>query len=62
MYCFVQMPFSLRNARATFARLVHLVLDARVGRNLEAYANDIVVKSKDEQDHLSDLHETFTNL
>lgn len=39
------MPFGLRNARATFARLVQLVFDAQVGRNLEAYIDDIVVKT-----------------
>lgn len=32
-----------------------------MGWNLEAYVDDIVVKSKDEKDHLSDLRETFRN-
>lgn len=61
-YCFVRMPFGLQNARATFARLVQLVFEAQVGRNLEAYVEDIVVKSKREEDHLADLRETFANL
>lgn len=34
---------------ATFARLIQLVFDAQVRRNPEAYMDNIIVKSKDEQ-------------
>jgi hypothetical protein len=37
-------------------------LEAQIGRNIEAYINDIVVKSKKQEDLLNDLKETFDNL
>ncbi|XP_052147325.1 uncharacterized protein LOC127766277 [Oryza glaberrima] len=56
------MPFGLRNAGATFARLVYKVLYKQLGQNVEAYVDDIVVKSRKAFDHASDLQETFDNL
>nr|AAQ56376.1 putative polyprotein [Oryza sativa Japonica Group]AAQ56400.1 putative polyprotein [Oryza sativa Japonica Group] len=61
-FCHLRMPFGLRNARATFARLVYKVLYKQLGRNVEAYVDDIVVKSRKAFDHTSDLQETFDNL
>ncbi|KAM0860250.1 hypothetical protein ACQ4PT_046658 [Festuca glaucescens] len=62
IYCYIRMAFGLRNAGATFARLVQIVLKPQLGRNVSAYVDDIVVKSIKENDHLSDLQETFANL
>ena len=56
------MPFGLRNAGATFARLIYKVLANQIGRNIEAYVDDIVVKSLKASDHPADLKETFENL
>ena len=56
------MSFGLRNAGATFARLVYKVLGSQLGRNVEAYVDDIVVKRRKAFDHASDLQETFNNL
>nr|AAT76317.1 putative retroelement polyprotein [Oryza sativa Japonica Group] len=61
-FCHLRMPFGLRNAGATFARLVYKVLFKQLGRNVEAYVDDIVVKSRKAFDHASDLQETFDNL
>ncbi|CAO2038388.1 unnamed protein product [Urochloa humidicola] len=52
------MPFGLRNVSATFAKLVQIVFEDQIGRNVEAYVDDIVVKSKEERD----LWETFASL
>jgi hypothetical protein len=41
---------------------VHIVLENQIGRNIEAYIDDIVVKSKKHGDLLDDLKETFNNL
>jgi hypothetical protein len=41
---------------------VHIVLENQIGRNVEAYIDDIVVKSKKHGDLLDDLKETFNNL
>nr|CAH66249.1 OSIGBa0101A01.5 [Oryza sativa] len=57
-----KMPFGLRNAGATIARLVYKVLCNQLGRNVEAYVEHIVVKSCKAFDHASDLQETFDNL
>ena len=61
-YCYVKMPFGLKNAGATFQRLMQKTFNPQIGRNLEAYVDDLVVKSINAGDHLSDLHETFNNL
>ena len=62
VYCYVRMPFDLRNAGATFSRLVHKVLQRQLGRDVEAYVDDIVVKSQLEANHVADLQETFVSL
>jgi hypothetical protein len=41
---------------------VHIVLENHIGRNVEAYIDDIVVKSENSGDLLDDLKETFDNL
>jgi hypothetical protein len=51
------MAEGLRNAGTTFVRMTSIVL-----KNLLAYVDDIVVKSKKRQDHIKDLQETFSNL
>ena len=45
VYCYTCMPFGLRKSRATFQRLMHIALGQQLGRNAEAYVDDIVVKS-----------------
>jgi Reverse transcriptase (RNA-dependent DNA polymerase). len=57
-----QDAFRLKERRATFARLVYKVLGKQLGRNVEAYVDDIVVKSRKAFDHASDLQVTFDNL
>nr|AAQ56331.1 putative polyprotein [Oryza sativa Japonica Group] len=61
-FCHLRMPFGLRNAGATFARLVYKVLGKQLGRKVEAYVDDIVVKSRKAFDHAFDLQETFDSL
>jgi ribonuclease HI len=61
-YCFIRMPFGLKNVGATFARLIGKVLAKQLGRNVEAYVDDIVVKSKQAFTHGKDLQEIFENL
>nr|CAE03827.1 OSJNBb0013J13.4 [Oryza sativa Japonica Group] len=61
-FCHLRMPFGLRNAGATFTRLVYKVLGKQLGQNVEAYVDDIVVKSRKAFDHAIDLQETFDSL
>jgi hypothetical protein len=44
MYCYVTMPFGLRNAGATYQRCMQHVSGDHIGRTIEAYVDDIVVK------------------
>ncbi|GKV05208.1 hypothetical protein SLEP1_g17242 [Rubroshorea leprosula] len=62
IYCYVMMPFGLKNAGATYQKMVTIVFQAQIGRNLEIYVDDIVIKSLKAEDHLADLDETFNNL
>jgi hypothetical protein len=62
VYCYVCMPFSLKNTGATFQRLMRKALGAQMGRNGEAYVDDIIVKTRESHTFIEDLEETFTNL
>ena len=56
------MSFGLKNARATYQRLVNKMFSKQIGRNMEVYVDDMLVKSKEELTHLDNLEETFTTL
>src|SRR6266498_2030081 len=62
LYCYITMPFGLKNAGATYQRAMQRCLHNQLECNVEAYVNDIVVKSRVKEDLISDLSETFTNL
>jgi hypothetical protein len=53
------MPFGLRNAGATYQRCMNHVFREHIGRMVEAYVDDIVVKTRKASDLLSDLEITF---
>jgi hypothetical protein len=46
MFCYVTMPFGLRNAGATYQRCMQHVFGDHIGRTIEAYVDDIVVKTR----------------
>ena len=54
------MPFGLKNAGATYQRLVNKMFSRQIGRNMEVYVDDMLVKSREELTHLDDLKETFS--
>ena len=62
LYCYKVMPFGLKNAGATYQRLVNKMFSKQIGRNMEVYVDDMLVKSKEELTHLDDLRETFAML
>jgi hypothetical protein len=53
------MPFGLRNAGATYQRCMNHVFGEHIGWTVEAYVDDIVVKTRKASDHLFDLETTF---
>jgi hypothetical protein len=59
MYCYTTMPFGLRNAGATYQRCMNHVFGEHIGRTVEAYVDDIVVKIRKASDLFSDLEVTF---
>ena len=62
LFCYKVMPFSLKNAGATYQRLVNYMFRPQIGRNVKVYVDDMLVKSLDEERHLDDLQETFDTL
>ncbi|GKA88111.1 reverse transcriptase domain-containing protein [Tanacetum coccineum] len=62
VYCYTKMPFGLKNAGATYQRLVDKVFDNQVGRNIEVYVDDLVIKSHTEAEMLRDIDEMFQGI
>ncbi|GJZ17462.1 reverse transcriptase domain-containing protein [Tanacetum coccineum] len=62
VYCYTKMPFGMKNAGATYQRLVDNAFDNQVGRNMEVYVDDLVIKSHTETEILRDIDETFRTL
>ena len=60
LYSYKVMHFGLKNAGATYQRLVNRMFSKQVDRNMEVYVDDMLVKSREELAHLDDLKETFT--
>ncbi len=56
------MSFGLKNAGATYQRLMNRMFHDQISKNVEIYINDMLVKSKEEGNHLKDLEETFKSL
>ena len=62
VYCYTTMPFGLKNAGATYQRMMQNCLKKQIGRNVQVYVDDIVIKTKEEDTLLDDLRETFAAL
>ena len=62
LYCYKVMPFGLKNAGATYQRLVNKMFNKQIERNMEVYVDNMFVKSKEEPTHLDNLKETFATL
>ena len=59
LYCYNVMPFDLKNARATYQRLVTKMFRPLLGSTMEVYIDDMLVKSKQRPDHAAHLQQTF---
>ncbi|GJR04247.1 retrovirus-related pol polyprotein from transposon TNT 1-94 [Tanacetum coccineum] len=62
VFCYIKMPFGLKNARATYQRLVDTIFKGQMGQNLEAYVDDMVIKSKTKPEMIKDVQETLLTL
>lgn len=59
LYCFRVMPFGLKSAEATYQTLVNPMFKEQIGRNVEAYVDDMLVKSREKRAHINNLRECF---
>ena len=62
VFCYRVMPFGLKNAGATYQRAMTKIFDELIHREVECYVDDLVVKSKEREDHLYDLRTVFCRL
>nr|GEY86446.1 reverse transcriptase domain-containing protein [Tanacetum cinerariifolium] len=62
VYCYTKMPFGLKNTGATYERLMDKAFESQMGRNIEVYVDDLVVKSHTEAEMVRDIEETFQTL
>ncbi|GJX00090.1 reverse transcriptase domain-containing protein [Tanacetum coccineum] len=59
VFCYSKMSFGLKNAGATYQRLVDKVFQKQIGKNLEVYMDDLVIKSRTEHEIIRDMEKTF---
>ena len=59
-YYYKVMPFKLKNAGATYQRLMNKVFTDQIGRIMEVYVDDMVTKTMRDRDHCKDLLETVS--
>jgi hypothetical protein len=62
IFCYTEMAFRLKNGGSTYLKCIHMIFEPQIGRNVEAYIDDVVVKLKKRGDLHEDLKETFNNL
>ena len=62
VYCYLTMAFGLRNAGATYQHCMQKCLHEQIGKNVQVYIDDIVIKMKERRSLIDDLRETFANL
>jgi hypothetical protein len=61
-YCYTTMSFGLKNAGATYQRAIQACFKRQLNKNVEAYVDDVVVKTRDSSTLIDDLEETFASL
>jgi hypothetical protein len=62
VFCYQVMPFGLKNAGATYHRMMQNCLSSQIGCNIQVYIDDVVITTRKEESLISDLTETFDNL
>ena len=59
LFCYSVMSFGLKNAGATYQRLMNKMSIKQLGRIIEVYIDDMVIKSKEVDRHLWDIDDIF---
>jgi hypothetical protein len=61
-YCYTMMSFGLKNTGATYQQAIQACFKRQLNENVEAYVDDVVVKTRNSDTLIADLEETFTSL
>ena len=61
-FYFNTMPFGLKNASATYQHMIQTCLETQIGKTVEAYVDDVVIKTRHIKSLIDDLGLTFDNL
>jgi hypothetical protein len=61
-YAYKTMSFGLKNAGATYQRAIQMCFTDQLHRNVEANVDDVVIKTRNPDDLIADLEETFSSL
>jgi hypothetical protein len=62
IYAYKTMSFELKNAGATYQHAIQICFADQLHRNVEAYVDDVVIKTRNLEDLIAELEETFNNL
>jgi hypothetical protein len=62
IYCYTAMTFGLKNTGATYQKAIQKCSESQIGDNVEAYVDNVVVKTMVEDNLIADLTQTITNL
>jgi hypothetical protein len=62
IYCYTTMTFGLNNAGSTYQKAIQKCLESQIGKNTEAYVDDVVVKTTIKDKLIADLADTFADL
>ncbi|GJS59383.1 reverse transcriptase domain-containing protein [Tanacetum coccineum] len=62
IFCYSKISLGLKNVGSTYQRLVDKAFQKQIGRNLEVYVDDLVIKSRTEEEIIRDITETFKTL
>lgn len=62
IYAYKKMSFRLINVRVTYQRMMNKVFHRQIGRNMEVYVDDMIIKSAAIWDHLADLEECLQTI
>jgi hypothetical protein len=61
-YVYKTISFGLKNAGATYQRAIQMCFADQLHRNVEAYVDDVVIKTRHPDDLIVDFKETFSSL
>lgn len=59
IYSYKVMSFRLKNVWVTYQRLVNKMFEEQIGKTMEVYVDNMLIKSKVTNDHIEHLGEMF---